>query len=144
MEEGTSRARLNPDTSDRFVTLRRDLGVTSFGLNQLVLQPGQQMRIHRHERQEEVYIVLEGRLTVRVEGTKEIDLHEGELLRVAPRVRRQLLNTSPSRVVLLALGGEGEHRGRDGEAFAAWDDESGVPPQEIPLPADLGADELRA
>jgi len=26
---------------------------------------------------------------------------------------------------------------RDGEAFAAWEDEAGVSPQELPLPEDL-------
>jgi hypothetical protein len=39
--------------------------------------------------------------------------------------------------VLLALGGAGEHVGRDGEAFATWEDERGVPPQQLPLPDDL-------
>jgi hypothetical protein len=64
-------------------------------------------------------------------------LGRGELVRVAPEVRRQLVNRDPERVVLLALGGAGEHVGRDGEAFASWDDERGVPPQELPLPEDL-------
>jgi mannose-6-phosphate isomerase-like protein (cupin superfamily) len=143
MEDGISRARLDPDSAERFVTLRRDLGVTSFGLNQLVLQPGQRSRIHRHERQEEVYLVLEGRLTLGVEGQDDVELGEGELIRVAPRVRRQLVNRSRSRVVLLALGGSGEHHGRDAEAFASWDAESGAPPFDLPLPADLEPSELR-
>jgi hypothetical protein len=39
--------------------------------------------------------------------------------------------------VVLALGGGGEHHGRDGEAFASWDDASGVAPQELALPDDL-------
>jgi hypothetical protein len=45
--------------------------------------------------------------------------------------------------VLLALGGANEHQGRDGEAFAAWTDELGVRPQELPLPADLDSQERR-
>jgi hypothetical protein len=45
--------------------------------------------------------------------------------------------------VLIALGGDGEHRGRDGEAFTSWDATTGALPQEIPLPADLDPDELR-
>ena len=56
------------DYGDRFLPLRRQLGVTSFGMNQIVLQPGQRGRIHRHERQEEVYLVLEGRLTLVIES----------------------------------------------------------------------------
>lgn len=142
MEEGTTRAQLDPDTGERFVALRRELGVTSFGINQLVLQPGQRGRIHRHQHQEEVYLVLQGTLTLAVEG-EEIDLGEGKLIRVAPDLRRQLINRGPGRVVLLAFGGEGEHHGRDGEAFVSWDDTSGASPQEIPVPGDLDSAELR-
>ena len=142
MQDGTARARLEMDTDERFVALRRQLGVSSFGLNQVVLAPGQRGRIHRHERQEEVYLVLEGLLTLVVEG-EPVELGQGELIRVAPRLRRQLVNRGPGRVVLLALGGDGEHRGRDGEAFESWEDEHGAPPQEVPLPEDLDAGEMR-
>ncbi len=142
MEEGTARARLDYDYGDRFLPLRRQLGVTSFGMNQIVLQPGQRGRIHRHERQEEVYLMLKGRLTIVIES-EPTELTEGELLRVAPGVRRQLVNYGPERVVLLALGGAAEHRGRDGESFMAWEDESPTTPQEMPMPPDLDPGELR-
>jgi mannose-6-phosphate isomerase-like protein (cupin superfamily) len=136
-------ARLDPDSEERFVSLRRPLGVTSFGINQINLKPGERGRIHRHARQEEVYLVLEGRLTLAVEG-EEQDLHRGELVRVPAALRRQLLNRGPEKVVVLALGGHGEHQGRDGEAFTSWEAESGAPPQETPLPADLDPAELRS
>ena len=61
-------AELDPDTGERFQRLRRELGVQSFGLNLLTLQPGQRSRVHVHEQQEEVYLVLEGELTLIVEG----------------------------------------------------------------------------
>lgn len=141
MQDGITQTRLNPDTDERFVALRRQLGVSSFGINQLVLQPRQRGRIHRHERQEEVYMVLEGRLSLLVEG-EPIELEQGELIRVAPSLRRQLVNRGSDRVVLLALGGDGEHIGRDGEAFASWEDERGAAPQEVPLPDDLDEREL--
>jgi mannose-6-phosphate isomerase-like protein (cupin superfamily) len=143
MEQGTGRSRLNPDTPDRFVSLRRELGVTTFGINQMVLQPGQRMRIHRHAHQEEVYLVLEGRLTISIEGNETV-LEHGELVRVAPEVRRQLINRGPERLVLVALGGAGEHDSRDAEAFTSWEQETGASPREVPLPDDLGADELQA
>jgi hypothetical protein len=58
--------------------------------------------------------------------------------RVGPDVRRQLVNSGEEPLVLLALGGAGEHAGRDGRAWAYWDAEGpGVPPQEVPLPEDL-------
>ena len=59
-------------------------------------------------------------------------------------MRRQLLNRGPDRLVVLALGGAGEHAGRDGEAFAAWEDEHGMPPQQLPLPEDLSPGERAA
>ena len=142
METGTGRTRLDPDAGERFVPLRRALGVSSFGINQLVLEPGQRGRIHRHARQEEVYLVIEGTLTVMVEA-QEATLEAGELMRVAPEVRRQLVNRGPGRVVLVALGADGEHAGRDGEAFVSWDASEGAPPQETPLPEDLPASERR-
>jgi hypothetical protein len=81
--------------------------------------------------------VLEGTLTLLIEG-EESALERGELVRVGPELRRQLVNRDPELLVVLALGGDGEHAGRDGEAFASWDDEQGAPPQDVPLPADLG------
>jgi mannose-6-phosphate isomerase-like protein (cupin superfamily) len=143
MEDGTSRTRLDPDATERFTSLRRPLGVATFGINQVVLQPGQRGRIHRHARQEEVYLVLEGQLTVSLEGEEAV-LGEGELMRVAPSVRRQLINRGPSRVVLIALGADGEHKGRDGEAFSSWEETTGAPPQDVPLPDDLSPEELRS
>jgi len=143
MEDGTARTRLDPDVGERFLPLRRQLGVSSFGMNQLVLEPGQRGRIHRHARQEEVYLVLEGTLTLVIEE-EPTDLGEGELMRVGPDLRRQLVNLGPGRVVLLALGGAGEHQGRDGQAFGSWTDESPVSPQEMPMPPDLDPSELRA
>ncbi len=141
MQTGLSRARLDPDRGERFLPLRRELGVSAFGLNQIVLEPGQRGRIHRHTRQEEVYLVLEGRLTLLVEGEAH-ELGTGELVRVGPEVRRQLVNRHRTRVVLLALGGATEHEGRDGEAFPSWEATAPAPPQETPLPEDLPADEL--
>jgi mannose-6-phosphate isomerase-like protein (cupin superfamily) len=143
VEDGTTTTRLDPDTGERFLPLRRQLGVSSFGMNQIVLQPGQRGRIHRHRHQEEVYVVLEGTLTLLVEGEAS-DLGHGEVIRVAPQVRRQLVNRGPGRLVLLALGGAAEHQGRDGEAFRSWDDSDPAPPQEIPFPPDLDAGELRS
>jgi uncharacterized cupin superfamily protein len=136
MNPGTGRARLDFDAGERFVPLRRQLGVTAFGMNQMLLEPGQRSRVHRHEAQEEVYLVLEGTLTLFVEG-EETTLEKGELIRVAPDVRRQLLNRGPGRLSLLALGGAGEHQSRDAVAYHSWEDAEGHPPQEVPWPDDL-------
>jgi mannose-6-phosphate isomerase-like protein (cupin superfamily) len=119
--------------------LRRQLDVSSFGINLIVLAPGERGRIHSHERQEEVYVVLEGQLTLLVESEPTL-LAADSAVRVAPGVRRQIVNAGPERLVLLALGGAGEHVGRDGAAWSEWDEpRPGRPPQEVPLPEDLPA-----
>jgi uncharacterized cupin superfamily protein len=136
-ESGISFAVLERDTSERFQRLRAELGVSSFGLNLIALEPGQRGRIHAHERQEEVYLVLEGELTLVLDGEERL-LGPDQLARVAADVRRQLVNAGSARVVLLALGGSGEHAGRDGVAWEAWEhDGPGRAPAEVPLPADL-------
>jgi uncharacterized cupin superfamily protein len=130
---------LQRDHPERFQTLRRELGVEGFGINLIVLRPGQRGRIHSHERQEEVYLVLEGELTLLVEGEPHVLGPDG-IARVGPAARRQLVNAGARTLVLLALGGSGEHRGRDGRAWSAWDERGpGAPPQEVPLPDDLPA-----
>lgn len=142
METGTSVTRLDHDSPERFVTLRRNLGISSFGMNQIVLRPGERGRIHAHERQEEVFVVLRGTLTIEIEGD-ERDLGADELIRVAPDVRRRILNRGPGVCSILALGATGVHEGRDALAYADWSDTDPRSPQEIPLPEDLPASELR-
>lgn len=128
---------------ERFHRLRADLGVESFGINQLVLEPGQRMRIHRHERQEEVFLVLAGRLTIAFEDG-ERDFEVGQLVRIAPEVRRQMLNRGPERLSLLCIGGYGDrHEPRDAEGFRDWDDEPRAI-RDVPNPDDLPASELRS
>jgi uncharacterized cupin superfamily protein len=136
-EPDISFASLDADTGERFLGLRRLLGVSAFGLNLVTLQPGQRGRVHAHERQEEVYIVLEGELALLVEGDERA-VGRGEAVRVGAAVRRQLVNRGPARLVLLAIGGAGEHEGRDARAWASWEEGGeGRPPAEVPLPEDL-------
>jgi quercetin dioxygenase-like cupin family protein len=129
---------IDPRNSERFQSLRRELGVSSFGINAITLAPRQRGRIHSHDRQEEVFVVLEGELTLGVEG-EEHTVAKGGAVRVGPAVRRQLVNRSTTTtLLLLALGGDGTHVGRDGRAWEAWDEDGeGRAPQEVPLPADL-------
>jgi uncharacterized cupin superfamily protein len=137
MEPGVSFTRLDPDGEDRFQRLRQELGVSTFGINLMRLRPGQGGRVHRHERQEEAYLVLEGRLTLEIEGDDPRQLERGDLARVAPDVRRKLVNRGTASVLVLAVGGANEHVGRDGIAWATWDDEGeGRPPADVPLPPD--------
>ena len=130
-------AELDPDSGERFLPLRRGLGVQSFGLNLLTFQPGQRSRVHIHQHQEEVYLVLEGELTLLVEGGEHA-VGPDRVVRVPPPLRRQLVNRGSERLVVFALGGSGEHQSRDALAWSSWEEEGpGRPPQEVPLPDDL-------
>jgi uncharacterized cupin superfamily protein len=136
VQQGATFGRLDLTGDERFQSLRRELGVTTMGLNLMRLRPGQRGRIHAHARQEEVYLVLEGTLTLELEGEAHA-LQAGELARVAPEVRRRLSNRGREPVAVLALGGAEPHEGRDGTAFASWDATEGRPPLEVPLPGDV-------
>lgn len=125
---------LDRSGAERFQRLRNTLGVQAFGMNLIVLHPGERSRVHIHERQEEVYLVLEGQLTVQFEDDAKV-LGPDDVMRVGPAVRRQIVNAGDADVVLLALGGAGEHEGRDAKAWTTWDEDGpGRPPQEVPLP----------
>src|SRR3954470_19260331 len=126
-------ARLDPDSAEqRFQRLRDTLGVSSFGINLISLQPGQRGRVHSHRQQEEVYLVLAGELTLLFEGGEERVLGRWALARVGPQERRQLVNRGSERLDLLALGGHGEHVGRDGIAWESWDEGGeGRAPQDV-------------
>jgi mannose-6-phosphate isomerase-like protein (cupin superfamily) len=138
MQSGVSTAQIDFGLDERFQRLRADLGVESFGLNLMRLAPRQRGRIHRHERQEEVYAVLEGTLTVETGEEESFDLARGGLARVGPDVRRRLVNRGREPVLFLAIGGhEPAHAGRDGLAYESWEATEARPPQEIELPQDL-------
>jgi uncharacterized cupin superfamily protein len=136
-ENGVASTTITTNMSDRFQSLRRELGVEAFGINAIMLAPRQRGRIHDHRHQEEVFLVLEGELTIAIEG-EETKVGRHGLVRVPAGVRRQLINRGPGNVLMVALGAAGEHVGRDGIAWESWDEDgAGRAPQEVPLPADL-------
>ena len=120
-----------------FQRLGAALEIDSFGFNLVTLRPGQRNRVHIHERQEEVYLVIEGELTLVVDG-EDVVLGRHEIARVPPSVRRQLTNPGKDPVVLLAIGGFGEHQRWDALAWTTWDEPGGGKhPKDVPLPDDL-------
>ncbi len=94
---------------------RAGLGVTSFGM-QLMRFPPNADRYPEHDHsesgQEEVYIVLEGRVSLRA-GDEEHDLEPGVFARVGPNEKR-MLTTGDEGAVMLALGGV------PGKAYEIW------------------------
>jgi quercetin dioxygenase-like cupin family protein len=144
LPDGVSVATLGGEPVDRFVRLRAPLEVTSFGLNKMVMAPGERNRIHRHTVQEEVYLVLSGELNLGLEGT-EYRFGVGEIVRVAPGVRRQLVNRGPGMLELLIIGSmtDREHSPRDAEPFLEWSDTEPGTLHTVPLPEDLPAEERK-
>lgn len=79
-------------------------------------------------------------MSLLLEGVDERRLSKGDLARVGPQTRRQLVNRGPQRLVLLALGGADQHQSRDALTWESWaDDGPGRQPAEVPLPPDLPA-----
>ena len=113
--------------------LADELGIPSFGLRELTLQPGMRNRIDRHREQQKAFLVLRGRLTI-VLDDGELELGEGEIAAVAPTVRRQLANRGDEPCIAVAIGAAGTHEVHDGEAFLTWDDHEPKRPSDVPFP----------
>jgi uncharacterized cupin superfamily protein len=98
-----------------FRKIRGPLGVTAFGVNAIVLPPGYETNRHYHERQEELYLVIEGEIELSL-GDERRTLGPGCLARVDAATVRSLRNLSPdSEATYVCVGGEGGYVGRDGK-----------------------------
>jgi uncharacterized cupin superfamily protein len=101
-----------------FRKIRTALGVTAFGINAIVLPPRWTTNPHHHERQEEVYIVLDGEIEFTLGGEAR-RLGPGGIARVDAETVRFLRNVSESDdATYVCVGGEGGYVGRDGVSDA--------------------------
>jgi quercetin dioxygenase-like cupin family protein len=98
-----------------FRKVRKELGVTAFGVNAVVMPPGYTSGRHLHERQEELYFVHRGEVEFTFgDGDKQV-LGAGGFARVDPATVRSVRNTSQSEeAVYVCVGGAGGYVGRDG------------------------------
>jgi quercetin dioxygenase-like cupin family protein len=98
-----------------FRKIRRELGVTAFGVNAIVLPPGYETGRHYHDEQEELYFVHTGTVEIELgDGSKHL-LGPGGMARVSPETVRKLRNASDSEdAVYLIVGGKDGYVGRDG------------------------------
>jgi quercetin dioxygenase-like cupin family protein len=99
-----------------FRKVRAELGVEEFGVNAVVLPPGYATGRHFHERQEELYLVLDGEIEFTLgDPAEKVTLRRGGVVRVSPPTVRSLRNTSPdAEATYFAVGASGGYVGRDG------------------------------
>ncbi len=96
-----------------FRKVRRELGVTAFGVNVLVLAPGIVGRPHYHDEQDELYFVHKGRARFEVGGESR-ELGPGDMCHVESTTPRRLTNIGDEDLVMLVVGAKDGYVGRDG------------------------------
>ena len=98
-----------------FRKVRRDLDVTAFGVNALVLPAGYETGSHYHEEQEELYFVHSGQVQITLGDDSTHVLGPGGLARVDAATVRRMKNVGDDPAVLLVMGGKDGYVGRDGK-----------------------------
>jgi mannose-6-phosphate isomerase-like protein (cupin superfamily) len=98
---------MEPMLGGMFRRARASLGATSFGMQILELPPdggGSYLdHDHRHDSQEEVYVVLNGSADFNIDG-QVVRLEPDTAIRIAPAAKRKL-KAGPRGVRMLVLGG---------------------------------------
>ena len=105
-----------------FRKLRRELGITAFGANGIVLPAGTEWFNHYHERQDELYFVHAGRAGFEVDG-ETFEVGPGGAVHVESTTPRRFWNAGDGDLVLLAIGGKDGYVERDGHLVDAADAE---------------------
>jgi mannose-6-phosphate isomerase-like protein (cupin superfamily) len=96
-----------------FRKVRRELGISAFGANVLVLSPGVVGRAHYHEEQDELYFVHRGRARFEV-AQDSFELGPGGLVHVESTTPRRVTSIGDEDLVLLVVGAKEGYVGRDG------------------------------
>ena len=97
-----------------FRKIRKELDITAFGVNAIVLPAGMWTSRHLHERQEELYFVHRGTLEFEFGDGERVRLEAGGLVRVDASTVRRMGNVGDEDAVYVIVGGEGGYVGRDG------------------------------
>lgn len=95
----------NPDPASdmRFGKLTATLGCEKMRLNTCTIPPGDESFYHKHESQEEVYVLLNGPSRVKIDG-ELVDVPEGGVVRVPADLPRKFVNDSDAEVRWLMIG----------------------------------------
>ena len=99
-----------------FRKIRKELGVTAFGVNAIVLPPSYETGSHLHEEQEELYFLHSGEVQFTFGDGSTQKLGAGGLAWVDAPTERKVKNLSDSEeAVYVIVGGKDGYVGRDGK-----------------------------
>jgi mannose-6-phosphate isomerase-like protein (cupin superfamily) len=104
-----------------FRKVRKELGVSAFGVNALVRPPGYETKWHYHDQQEELYFVHRGTIEMEFGDGTSHRLGEGTFARVDAATVRKIKILGPGDTVYVCAGGKGGYIGRDGRT-PEWDE----------------------
>ena len=97
-----------------FRKIRKELGVTAFGITAIVIPPGYGTGQHHLEEQEETYFVHRGTAEFTFgDGSKHV-LGPGGVVRVDASTVRSLRNVGDGDAIYVSVGGDDGYVGRDG------------------------------
>lgn len=97
-----------------FRKIRRELGVTAFGINAIVLPTGYETGRHFHDEQEELYLVHSGTVEITFGDGSTHELGPGGMARVDASTVRKIRNNGDGDCVYVVVGGKDGYVGRDG------------------------------
>ena len=97
-----------------FRKIRPALGITAFGANALVMEPGYEGFLHYHDTQDELYFVHSGTARFEVDGEVR-ELGPGGLIHVESTTPRKFSNAGDDDLVVLVVGGKDGYVERDGQ-----------------------------
>jgi len=99
---------------------RRHLDSRQLGVSWFRYAPGFRTIGHRHEVQEEAYVVVAGSGRVKL-GDELVELRRWDVVRVAPQVARGF-EGGPEGMEVIAIGGSRPPEGDGARVDAFWDD----------------------
>lgn len=95
VDSGKSDTEPFPKSGVEHAKLTESLGAEDMRVNVLFLDPGDVVGYHSHERQEEIYVCMQGPGEVYIDGERR-EVPEGGVVRIGADTPRQLLNTTES------------------------------------------------
>lgn len=101
--------------SDAMHFLREPLRSRSVGVTIVRCDPGWRSQKHDHagDEHEEIYVLMRGEATVRVDG-EDVAMESGDVLRITPESTRQIRNSDRESAFVLVSGPEFDDESEEG------------------------------